>query len=165
MEGHDKKAFETLVRLWQKPMWGYARRMTNSPETAWDVVQETWVTIISRLDTLKDFRSFQKWAYRILNNKCVDIIRNTNRQSEVNKKYFKKAMMNKSGKSEQIENVKNSIEELDHERRAVLLLRFYEKMSIRRIAEVLKVPEGTVKSRLHRALKELRILLKGTDNG
>jgi RNA polymerase sigma-70 factor (ECF subfamily) len=162
---HDKKAFEALVKLWQKSLWLYACRMTSCPETAWDVLQETWVTIIRRLDTLRDFRSFQKWAYRILTSKCVDIVRRKKRQSEANKQYFNKSMADGNRGAEQIENVKNTIEELGHEQRAVLLLRFYEKMSTKRIAAVLKVPEGTVKSRLHRALKELKILLKGTDNG
>lgn len=162
---HDSKAFEMLVRLWQKSLWGYARRMTNNSESAWDALQETWMIIIRQLNTLKDFRSFQKWTYRILTNKCVDIIRKTRRQSEVNKNYLDKSMVYKSGKSEQIENVRSSIEELNHEHRAVLLLRFYEKMPIRQIASILKIPEGTVKSRLHRAMKELEKILKGTNNG
>ena len=162
---HDKKAFEALVKLWQESLWLYACRMTGCPETAWDVLQETWVTIISRLDTLRDFRSFQKWAYRILTSKCIDIMRRKKRESEANKQYFNKSTTDVESGIEHIETVKSTIEELTHERKAVLLLRFYETMSIRQMAAVLEVPEGTVKSRLHRALKELKILLKGTDNG
>ena len=162
---HDKKAFEALVKLWQESLWLYGCRMTGCPETAWDVLQETWVTIIRRLDTLRDFRSFQKWAYRILTNKCADIVRKKKRESEASKQYFNKSMTDVESGIEHIETVKSTIAELTHERKAVLLLRFYEKMSIRQMAAVLEVPEGTVKSRLHRALKELKILLKGTDNG
>ena len=162
---HDKKAFEALVKLWQESLWLYACRMTGCPETAWDVLQETWVTIIRRLDTLRDFKSFQKWAYRILTSKCIDIIRRKKRESEANKQYVNKFRTKGNQGAEQIETVKSTIEELGHERRAVLLLRFYEKMSIRQMAGVLEVPEGTVKSRLHRALKELKVLLKGTNNG
>jgi RNA polymerase sigma-70 factor (ECF subfamily) len=162
---HDRKAFETLVELWQEQLWLYARRLTDCPETAWDVLQETWVTIIRRLDTLRDFNSFQKWAYRILTSKSADIVRRKKRESEATKQYFNKSMADENSGAEQRENVKERIEGLAYEQRAVLLLRFYEKMSIRQIAEVLKVPEGTVKSRLHRSLKELKILLKGTGNG
>lgn len=162
---HDKKAFEALVKLWQESLWLYACRMPNNPKTAWDVLQETWVTIIRRLDTLRDFRSFQKWAYRILTSKCIDIIRRKKRETEANKQYFNKSMAGGNRGAEQIETVKDTIEELTHEQRAVLLLRFYEKMLVKQIAAVLEIPEGTVKSRLHRALKELKILLKGMDNG
>ena len=68
----NSKAFSDLVGRWQERLWRYAFKVTGSEEAAWDIVQETWCSVIKGLGKLKDVSIFPCWLFRIANNKCVD---------------------------------------------------------------------------------------------
>jgi RNA polymerase sigma-70 factor (ECF subfamily) len=56
----DKEAFDELVKRWQERLWRYAYRLTGSEQAAWDMVQETWVTIVKGLSKLNDAATFPR---------------------------------------------------------------------------------------------------------
>ncbi len=157
----DKEAFDELVGRWQKRLWHYAFKVTGSESAAWDVVQETWYGIIKGIRKLEDVSVFPRWAFRIANNKCTDWLRGQRRQQQLNNELTKRTK-NESNKKqnsdEKTESLRAAIEKLSPDRRALLTLRYHEGFDIGQIAEILGVPEGTVKSRLHRTVNELRQL-------
>ena len=159
----DKAAFDELVGKWQKRLWNYAYRVTGSESAAWDVVQEAWYSIIKGIKKLDDVSVFTRWAFRIVNNKCADWGRRQKRQQKLNNELTKQGR-NKSEKKknsdEKTESLWAAIEKLSPERRALLALRYHEGFEVSQIAEILSVPEGTVKSRLHRTVNELRQLVE-----
>jgi len=155
----EKDAFNELVGRWQKRLWHYAFKVTGSESAAWDIVQETWYAIIKGIRKLEDVSVFPRWAFRIANNKCTDWLRKQQVQNRLNNELTKRTK-NESNKNsdEATESLRAAIEKLSPDRRALLTLRYHEGFDIGQIAEILRVPQGTVKSRLHRTVNELRQL-------
>lgn len=164
----DRKAFEELVDRWQKRFWNYAFQVTGSEPAAWDIVQETWVGIIKGIRTLGDVAVFPRWAFRIANNKCADWLRKRDLQSRLNNQIADQAQSEpdrKQNSNQKIESLRVAIEKLSPDGRALLTLRYHENFDIGQIAEVLGIPEGTVKSRIHRTLNQLREIVERYQNG
>jgi len=164
----DKDAFEELVRRWEKRLWHYAYKVTGSDSAAWDIVQETWVGIIKGIRKLEDTAAFPKWTFRILNNKCTDWLRKRHLQSRLEDELSRQAQ--EEFNTEQSTNVKSellytAVMKLSSQQRALLMLRYNEGFDISQIAEILNVPEGTVKSRLHRSLNQLKQIVERRENG
>ncbi|MHC4538418.1 MAG: RNA polymerase sigma factor [Planctomycetota bacterium] len=79
----DREAFNELVGRWQKRLWNYAFKVTGSEPAAWDIVQETWYSMVKGVRKLSDVSVFPRWAFRIANNKCVDRLRKQQLQSRL----------------------------------------------------------------------------------
>jgi len=164
----DKDAFDELVGRWQKRLWHYAFKVTGSESAAWDIVQETWYGIIKGIRKLEDVSVFPRWAFRIANNKCTDWLRKQRLQNRLNNELTKRTK-NESNKKqnsdEKPESLRAAIEKLSPDRRALLTLRYHEGFDINHIAEITGLPQGTVKSRLHRTLDQLRQIVERYQNG
>ena len=155
----EKAAFDELVGRWQKRFWYYAMRLTNSEAAAWDIVQETWYAVIKGIRKLEDPAVFPRWAFRILNNKCSDCLRKRQLQSRLHDKLAEQTE-NESQKrqtsNDKLDSLYKAIEKLSPDRRALLMLRYNEGFDVGQIAQITETPVGTVKSRIHRALEQLR---------
>lgn len=153
----DSQAFDELVDRWEKRLWHYAYQVTGSDAAAWDIVQETWCGVIKGIRKLEDAAVFSRWAFRILNNKCADWLRKQHLQSRLRNELANQTD-SKSDKdvTDKAESLYTAIKKLPPDRRALLVLRYREDFDIAQIAEILGIPEGTVKSRLHRTLEKLR---------
>jgi len=146
------KAMEMLVCRWQKRLWKYACNMTGDTEAAWDITQESWLGIIKGMRKLHDPARFKAWAYRITTNKSIDWIK----KNRTAKKVGLDDVQGHQHEDEKDAGLKELLEKLDIKKRAVLNLRYFEQLSIPEIGIALKIPTGTVKSRLHSARKELK---------
>lgn len=148
------RALEMLVSRWQKRFWQYAYNLTGDSEVAWDVTQESWLGIIRGLRRLNDPANFRAWAYRIVTNKASDWIKKKRRD--------KSTSIEELSDCEQVAKKNTDVRELlskmDMNRQVVLSLYYLEQLSIAEISVALKIPKGTVKSRLHNARKELKEL-------
>ena len=161
----DSKAFSDLVGKWQERLWRYAFKVTCSEAAAWDIVQETWCSVIKGLGKLKDVSIFPCWMFRIANNKCVDWVRQQQRQSRLNnhlEEDLKRKVRQKANEKTDILQI--AIAKLKPERRSLIMLRYSGDFNIGQIAKILNIPEGTVKSRLHRTVNELRQLVERYQN-
>lgn len=150
------KAMEMLVCRWQKRLWKYAYNMTSDAEAAWDITQESWLGIIKGLRKLQDPASFKAWAYRITTNKSIDWIKKKSVAGKVGLDEVQEHQHNEENDA----GVKELLEKLDIKKRAVLNLYYFEQLSVPEISIALKIPRGTVKSRLHNARKELKELYR-----
>jgi len=148
------KAMEMLVRRWQKRLWHHAYRLIGDSEGAWDVMQETWLGIIKGLRKLHDPANFKAWAYRITTNKSIDWMKKAKAARQVGIE----EIQDHQHKAQKDTGVKELLERLDFRKRVVLSLYYFEELSISEISTVLKIPTGTVKSRLTGARKELKEL-------
>jgi RNA polymerase sigma factor (sigma-70 family) len=148
------RAMEMLVSRWQKRLWQYAYNLTDDTEAAWDITQESWLGIIKGIRKLHDPAKFKGWVYRIVTNKVKDWIR----KNKMVKKVELNEMQGHQNKDEQNTDVKELLAKLDIKKRAVLNLYYLEQLSIPEIGIALKIPKGTVKSRLHNARNELKEL-------
>ncbi|UCC22911.1 MAG: sigma-70 family RNA polymerase sigma factor [Planctomycetota bacterium] len=162
----DREAFAELVERWQKRLWQYAFQVSGSQTAAWDILQETWYGVVKGINKLKDTAVFPRWVFRILNHKCVDWQRRQHLQSQLSDKLVNQTQDESDEKlncAERAENLRQAVEKLSPESRAILTLRYQAGFNMAQIAGILDIAEGTVKSRLHRTLKKLREMM-GADS-
>jgi len=162
----DSDAFEELVNKWQRRLWNYAYKVTGSDSASWDIVQETWCGVIKGLRKLDDAGVFSCWIFKILNNKCTDWFRKQQSQTRLNLKLQDQISDNRVPRADNSADLLDAaIDKLTPDRRILLALRYRENFDIGQIAHILNIPEGTVKSRLHRTLEQLRQLMERKQNG
>ena len=164
----DKEAFSELVGRWQQRLLNYAFRVTGSEPAAYDIVQEIWYAVIKGIRKLSDLSVFPGWVFRIANNKCADWLRSNHLQSRLHEQLEMRAH-EQPGDSQSsngnTESLQAAVQGLPPDRRALLELRYHEGFDVPQIAEIMGVPEGTVKSRLHRTLEQLRQIMERFENG
>jgi len=148
------KALDRLVSRWQKRLWRYAYNMTGDTEAAWDITQESWLGIVRGLSRLNDPARFRSWVYRIVTNKTKDWIKKN--------RSVKRTSIEELPDCERMEKkdtgVRELLDKLDMRKKVVLNLYYLEQLSVPEIAAALRIPNGTVKSRLHGGRKELKEL-------
>ena len=153
------KALEMLVTRWQKRLWRYACRLTGEPEAAWDVTQESWLGIVRGIYRLNDPARFRPWAYRIVTNKAHDWIRKDARAPQVQAdRITERQSQSNPESSETFSDLQNIMCRLSAQSRDILTLYYLEEFGLAEVASILRIPKGTVKSRLHNARNELRKL-------
>jgi RNA polymerase sigma-70 factor (ECF subfamily) len=161
----DSGAFDQLVKKWQRRLWNYAYKVTGSDSASWDIVQETWCGVIKGFRKLDDAAVFPCWVFRILSNKCTDWLRKQQSRARLSAELRDRAHNNQAPRSDSAaDSLEEIIEKLSPDRRILLALRYKEEFDMGRIAEILGIPAGTVKSRLHRTLEQLRQLMGGAQN-
>ncbi|MGW2325270.1 RNA polymerase sigma factor [Streptomyces sp. NPDC001700] len=162
----EREAFRELVGLWHAPLWRYVRGMVGSPHLADDLAQEAWVAVVRGLPRLRQPERFAPWLFTIARRAVADHLRQAYRVSETS---VSETSVEEAGAvvddddslsgvltTMQVEAGLNGLPPLERE---VLILFHLQDLSLAACAEVLGVPPGTVKSRLHRARRMLRSVL------
>ena len=153
----DKDAFAELIERYQAPLRYFISRLSANPETAEDIFQDTWLTVIRRIYSLKKTEAFSTWLYRIARNKVYQQLRRKKMLSKLDENI---AVPNNTENDvfspEDAAKVHRCLKELLPEYREVLMLRFLEQMSYEQISQVINCRLGTVKSRIHYAKLALK---------
>lgn len=168
--GGKRDAFGELVSRYQTRLYNAALRLVHSPDDAADVVQEAFLSAYQALHTFKGDAEFFTWLYRITFNAAISLKRkkrpvislDANAQDsgfepDDQSEYVKPGAALERTEDERRLNA--AIAKLSAEHREVLLMKDIDGLKYEDIAEVLGVPIGTIRSRLHRARLELRDLL------
>lgn len=167
--GGKRDAFGVLVSRYQTRLYNAALRLVHSPDDAADVVQEAFLSAYQALHTFKGDAEFFTWLYRITFNAAISMKRK--KRPSVNlesggeggfepddpSEYVKPGSAIERSEDERQLNA--AIAKLSPEHREVLLMKDIDGLKYEDIADVLGVPIGTIRSRLHRARLELRDLL------
>jgi RNA polymerase sigma-70 factor (ECF subfamily) len=158
----SSEALDMLVSRWQKRLWRYACRLTGSSEAAWEVTQESWLGIIRGIRRLNDPARFRAWAYRIVTNKSRDWIRKRSKPVSVDGP-VEGLRQDGSSANETSADLETIRGRLSARNRTVLTLHYLEEIGLGEIARILRVPKGTVKSRLYTARAEFKKLWQATE--
>ncbi|MGH9627568.1 MAG: RNA polymerase sigma factor [Bryobacteraceae bacterium] len=168
----SEAAWEELVRVHTRRVYGVCYRFTGSGTEAQDLTQDVFLRVFK---TLKSFRSgegsFQVWLNRLTRNLLIDNYRKTrmDRATESIDDQLRKLEETSTSTAradgalagrEASEMLQAALQKLSPELRETVILRDVEEMEYREIAQVLDVPEGTVKSRLNRGRAELARILR-----
>ncbi len=163
----DADAFEQLVVAYRDQVFRLALRMCGSEADADEVAQEAFLSAWKALPNFRGESQFSTWLYQLTTHAAIDLMRREKRQiaaadiTEVSAADPAPSPQQQAEQSEQREIVRDAILQLAPEQREVVVLRFMEELSYEEIGAVLKLPSGTVKSRLNRAKAQLKeILLK-----
>lgn len=162
-------AYGDLVEKYQDRLFNTVFHMVGSREEAEDVVQEAFVQAFIKLESFQRASAFYTWLYRIAFN--VAISRKRRKRPEVSVEQTREvtgqepmdpgeAPDGRLQREENVEQVHAALNRLSEEHRAILVLREMEGFCYERIADVLDLPVGTVRSRLHRARLQMREHLK-----
>ena len=162
----DKKALATLVKRWHKAFCNKAYWMVKDKDLAKDIAQDSWTTIMDRLDTLKEPKQFKYWALRIVCNKSTDWLRLQTKKRNTTIGYDLD-IRDDSIKYSENEPLKKmlikSISELPENQKVVVRLFYIESYSLKQIGSLLDISVGTAKSRLFHAREKLKTILKHRD--
>ena len=165
----EKRAFDELYDRYSSPLFGYFMRMLwRDREKAEDFVHDLFAKIVHKPEYFDTSRTFKTWVYSVANNMC----KNEYKKAEV-RKGMSNGLDQHYSLSDKQANVLNevqdnlfqeafikSMDDLDGKHKEVFSLRHIEGLSIKEIAEILEINEGTVKSRLFYATKYLAESLK-----
>jgi RNA polymerase sigma-70 factor (ECF subfamily) len=167
----DEQAWGTLMNEYQQPVFRLAYLFTGDPDEAEDITQEAFIRAFHSIDSFDPSRSFRPWILSITAN----LVRN--RQRSI-KRYLAglqrlirlepQADRNSPQtveQSEEAEALWHTVRQMSLDDQHMIYLRYFLELSEVETAGALGIPHGTVKSRLHRALKRLRIRLDQDETG
>lgn len=151
----NKEAFVRLIQACELSMYRVAKSMVRSDETVADVMQETILKAYDAIGSLREPKYFKTWLIRILINQCQQVLRHDAKVVPLGD------WMDQIGDEPSYDHldIEEALHALKEEHRVAISLFYLEDMLIKDIAALLEVPEGTVKSRLSVARKQLKELL------
>jgi len=168
-------AFGELVRRYQDRLFNTVFRLVDSAEDAQDVVQEAFLHAYQSLDRFKGDSQFFTWLYRIAVNSAISLKRKQRTvvslhvdregQGSVPEPHDVSDLSQPDlalERADEERRIQAALNRLSPEHRAVLILKDLEDQKYETMAEILQVPIGTIRSRLHRARLELREVLEKT---
>ena len=157
----DVNAIEYILTENMQAMYRVAYGILRSEEEIADEVSNTVVIVFEKIHTLKKEELFKTWLTRILINECYKIYKQ-------NKKIIYLENCNESNLAYNDTytdlEVRNLIKKLDKDLKEIVILYYFEDFSVKEISKLIKIPEGTVKSRLSRARKELEKYLTANND-
>jgi len=157
----DVNAIGTLITENTQSMYRVAFGILKNDEEIFDAIQNTTVIVFEKINTLKKDEFFKTWLTRILINECYKIYNQS--KKIVYMENYNQENLEYTDSYENLE-MKNLLKNLNDELKDVVILYYIEDYSVKEIAKILEIPDGTVKSRLSRARKELEtILLKSEE--
>jgi len=173
----QREAFGALVRRYEAELYGYLRRYVGDGNLAEDVFQNTFLQVFTKIGKYEAGRPVRPWLYTIATNQAIDALRRNGRHQTLSIDQERDSGKNSDisqlmtmlesrgpGPLERVQNderrelVRNAVDQLPDFLKQVVLLAYYQGLKYRDIAEVLDIPVGTVKSRLHAALVRLQQL-------
>lgn len=162
LEG-DTSVLTTLVKRYHKIFCEKAYWVTRDKEIAKDIAQESWIIIINKLHTLQNLDGFKSWANRIIYTKAIDALKLRNKEGK-NTETARNIESNPQAENDHRRLIRialvNAIRKLPKQKQDIIRLFYTEEYSIAEISTFLKIPVGTVKSRLFKAREKLKSIVK-----
>lgn len=158
-EKHLQKLFADHVIKNKENYYRLAYSYVKNADDALDIVQESIYKAISSIESLKNPKYIKTWFYRIVVNTSLDFLRKHKRVDVVEQEILERCI---SGDEDDYENIDlhRALDELSPNYRTIIVLRYFEDLKIEEVADVLNENVNTVKTRLYRALKMLRVKME-----
>lgn len=166
----NEDAFREIVDRYKNPLYAFLRRFLNRQDLVEDVFQETFLQLYSSKDKFDTSRPLHPWLFTIAANKAKDALRKMQRESSISigaiadsgnvsvddvvnlLASYKTTPSDVVSKEETAVQVRQIIANMPENLRGILILAYFEQFSYKQMADILSIPIGTVKSRLHTAV-------------
>lgn len=171
----NASAFDLLVHRYEGELFGYLNRYLRSRELAEDTFQNTFMAVYQKADNFEEGKKFRPWLYAIATNQAIDASRKRKRRVAISLEgetsngadnkvgSIKDSLEGRDQKPDSFAmldekklRVRQAIDMLPENLRQVLLLAYFHEFKYQEISEVLDIPLGTVKSRLHAAMEKFQ---------
>ncbi|WP_188456742.1 RNA polymerase sigma factor SigW [Virgibacillus oceani] len=170
----DQAAFEDVVAFYQNKIYQHCYRMLGNVHEAEDIAQEAFVRAYVNIHSYDDKRKFSTWLYRIATNLTIDRIRKRKPDYYLDAEIkgadgldmYSQLETDSPLPEEEVESLElksyihHEISELPPKYRTIIILRYLEDFSLKEISDILDIPLGTVKTRIHRGREALRKKLR-----
>ena len=172
LRDRDERAFRELIEAHRDRVFNISYRMLSNRDEAQDIAQEVFITVFKTIDSFREESKFSTWLYRVTVNHCKNRIKYLSRRHDRDRDELDENTRETNGAiatpvrapqpDRALEGAQtevllmDAIKTLDEDQREVVVLRDIEELSIEEICEITGLPDGTVKSRLHRARLALR---------
>jgi len=182
LQKRDERAFEEFVRQYSTNVFNIAFRMLGNRAEAEDISQDIFITVFKRIHTFRGDSSLSTWLYRVAVNHCKNRIKYLARRHEQQTREYDETRSMKQDETKNLSGavhrpdeiveameterlIQETLETLEEDHRTILVLREIECMSYAEIGEIMKLEEGTVKSKLHRARTAFMKTMKKAQRG
>ncbi len=155
----DEKAFEYLMDISKEGLYRAAFAYVKNEEDAIDILQETVYKAYMSIDKLKEPKYFKTWITKILINTAINFINKERKLVSIVDNLSTQSIYYEDSKVEERLDILNSIDMLDDKHKNVIVLKYFQDLTIAEISQVLDCPIGTVKTYLNKALSKLRIFM------
>lgn len=170
----DKSSFAEIVEIYKDRVYQICYRMLGNPQEAEEMAQEAFIRAYINISSYKLDRKFSTWLFRIATNLCIDRIRKKKPDFYLDAEVsgtdgltlYSQVAANVQLPEEEIEHmelqetIQKEILKLPEKYRSVIVLKYIEELSLKEISEILDLPIGTVKTRIHRGREALRERLR-----
>ena len=176
----ERDVFGTLVRRYERELFGYLKRYLGRDDLAEDVFQNTFVAVFRKIRQYEPGRAARPWLYTIATHQAIDAIRQRSRRPDYTPQDPGPAALGdeaydpldrtegsdpdpaeRAAEGETAENVRIAVLQLPELFQQVVILAYFQGLRYQDVAEILDIPVGTVKSRLNAALTKLREIWDG----
>ena len=164
----DEQAYEALVKQHQEVAFRAAYLITHDEHEAADAVQDGFLRAYYALGSFRLGFPFRPWLLRIVTNLALNRLQATQRRARLTERYAQQTLIDNGRmsidghvvKREQHRRLLEAVDRLPPDQRTLIALRYLLELPEGEVAEALKIPLGTVKSRLHRTLARLREIIR-----
>jgi RNA polymerase sigma-70 factor (ECF subfamily) len=173
-ETGEREIFAELVHRYERELYSYLKRYLGSAELAEDAFQAVFLQVHLKCDQFEEGRRVRPWLYAVATNQAIDAQRRNRRHRMISLDHAGKLgqadegrdftdmmasaepdPMVRAGESERNELLREAIGQLSDQMQSVIQLVYYRGLKYREAAEIMAIPVGTVKSRLHAAIARL----------
>jgi RNA polymerase sigma-70 factor (ECF subfamily) len=163
----DREAFMTVTNLYQKRVFLLAYSFFRNRDDALDIVQETFLRFYQKVSMFRRGENFQNWLLQIARNLCIDYYRKNygkNRELKIDTPVEEMNLSAQNGQNPEVASdlrtiFSASIKKLAERQRMIFVMKHYNQLKYKEIAEVLGISLGTVKSLHYKAVQNLRGLV------
>lgn len=151
-----EKYVEGYITEYKDAIYRLAYSYVKNPEDSLDIVQESIYKAFSSIDSLKEPAFIKTWFYRIVVNTSIDFIRKRKREILIDEEFI---FNNDAGHTDTYRDIdlERALDDLPEDYRIIIILRYFEDLKIKEIAEVLDENINTVKTKLYKGLDKLKI--------
>lgn len=160
-----------LFNRYHRELFGFFYHMNGNPDLCEDMVQTAFYRMIRYRNSFSGDGAFRSWMYQLARNVLLDQVQQNKRTSndrnldDYAERIGGGTLADESlHKMEQASQLRNALTRLSDAHREVLVMREYQELKYKEIAEILNVTEGAVKTRVHRAINELKIIYLKTEH-
>lgn len=152
--------FAAYVQSERERFYRIAFSYVKDSDAAMDIVQQAIYRALRSMDTLQEPRYARTWFYRILINTCIDERRHLQRWVATDPVEFSNLPDPQAPEIDRLMDLQRAVDALEPEEKSIIVLRYFEDLKLRDIAEILDMNLSTVKNKLYRILAQLKVELE-----
>ncbi|MBU3145480.1 sigma-70 family RNA polymerase sigma factor [Clostridium sp. CF012] len=155
----DNKSFDSLIQSRKENIYKVAYSYVNNTEDALDIMQEVIYKALVSIKSLNEPEYFNTWLTRITINCSINYLNKSKKVISIDEKHLKD-MTSLPNNKEEIMDLHESLKNLNTKYKTIIILKYFEDLTLKDISDILKLPLSTVKTQLYRGLEKLKIDLK-----